>query len=52
VLVDVDAEARGQLPHLSLQVGLQVVVVQAHDVEIAGGVPERLQVLDGAPQRR
>jgi len=26
--------------------------VQKHDVEIAGGVPERLQVLDSAPQRR
>src|SRR5690348_830677 len=52
VLVDVDAQARGQLPHLPLQVGLQVVVMHIHDVEIAGGVPERLQVLDSAPQRR
>src|SRR6478736_7267248 len=52
VLVDVDAEARGHLPHLPLQVGLQVVVVHIHDVEIAGGVPERLQVLYRAPQRR
>ena len=45
-LVDVDAEPEGQLPHLPVQVGLQVVVVQVHDVEI-GGVAERLQ----APQR-
>src|SRR5215469_6574082 len=52
VLVDVDAEARGHLPHLSLQVGLKVVVVQIHDVEIVAGVPERLQVLYSAPQRR
>src|SRR5580704_10820813 len=52
VLVDVDAEARGYPPHLPLQVGLQVVVVHIHDVEIAGGVPERLQVLYRAPQRR
>jgi hypothetical protein len=52
VLVDVDAEVRGQLPHLPLQVGRQVVVVQGHDVEIVAGVAEGLQVLNGAPQRR
>ena len=52
MLVDVDAEARGQLAHLPLQVGLQVVVVQVHDVEIVGGIPERLQVFRGPPQRR
>ena len=52
MLVDVDAEACGQLAHLPLEVGLQVVVVQVHDVEIVGGVPERLQVFSGAAQRR
>src|SRR4051795_6063210 len=52
VLGYADAEAGGQLPHLPLQVVLQVVVVQVHDVEVVGGVAKRLQVLDGAPQRR
>jgi hypothetical protein len=42
VLVDTDAEAGGQLPHLALQVVLQVVVVQVDDVELTGGVAERL----------
>ena len=32
MLVDMDAEAGGQLPHLALQVVLQVVVVQVDDV--------------------
>ena len=36
MLADADAQARGQLPHLPLQVGLQVVVVQEHDVEVGG----------------
>src|SRR4051812_24254477 len=52
VLVYADAGAGGQLPHLPLQVVLQVVVVQVHDIEVVGGVAKRLQVLDGAPQRR
>src|SRR4051794_14242318 len=42
VLVDADAEAGGQLPHLALQVVLQVVVVQVDDVELVGGVAEGL----------
>src|SRR3954469_20295825 len=52
VLGYADAEAGGQLPHLPLEVVLEVVVVKVHDVEVVGGVAERLQVLDGAPQRR
>src|SRR4051812_26702847 len=51
VLVYADAEAGGQLPHLPLQVVLQVVVVKVDDVEVVGGVAEGLQVLDGSPQR-
>ena len=42
MLVDMDAEAVGQLPHLTLQVVLQVVVVQVDDVELVGGFAERL----------
>src|SRR4051812_299796 len=49
VFVDVDAEAGGQLPHLSVQVRFQLVVVQGYDVEVVGGVAEGLQVLHGAP---
>ncbi len=52
VLVHLDAEVCGQLPHLSLQVGPQGVVVQPQDVEAVGGIPEGVQVFDGAPQRR
>src|SRR3954447_27056475 len=52
VLGYADAEAGGQLPHLPLEVVLEVVVVKVHDVEVVGGVAKRLQVLDGAPQRR
>jgi hypothetical protein len=51
VVVDVGTEMRGQPLHLPAEVGLQVVVVQQDDVEIVGGIAERLNVLDGEPQR-